>query len=101
MPHAAVYGSRRKRVVISRSLFTGTSSSIETLLRHLLTHNQRMISNETKLLSKKHIRFTDTIENNQKGHPLKNQSFVSSDKSVTITGRYMKETYLFKQFVDC
>ena len=86
----SAYGSEGKRGVINRSVFSVVLSSNDTLLHYLRTHRKLIISNVTKLLSKKHMHFIDDIDNNQKGYPMKNQRFGSSNKFVTVIGLYVK-----------
>ena len=59
-----------------------------------------MIPMFTKMLTTKYKRFTDALDNNQKGFSKKIQGFGSSNTFIKVTGRYLKENFLFEELVS-
>ena len=82
----ANYGRGIGEIVNRRATYLGASATTQTFLRTVKPFGDSMLKNVAKCLSKVH-KTVWTLDNNQRGHPLKYQRYGSSNNFVKVTGR--------------
>ena len=89
------YGRGLGGMVNRQSTYLGESSTMQSFLRPIKTHVDTMLSNVSNRLSQLQ-KIVYTLNNNQKGHPRKFQSFGSSNRFVKVTGRTVRKCLLYE-----
>ena len=94
----ANYGRGSGDMVSRRATYLGASSTIRSFLRFVKPHATDMLDNVQKRLSQLQ-KTVWTLDNNQKGHPMKFQRYGSSNCFAKVTGRTVRNAILCNEDV--
>ena len=89
---ASEYGRGATSYKNSSGIYFGTSVSRSTLFNKLDPLSASMNARVKALLQKKNV-FVATLDNNQKGYPIKNPRYGMNNKFVKVTGRTFYDVY--------
>jgi len=87
---AALYSKGCGDNVQKRFTYSGTSSTVQTFLRHVRPYGDNMLQSAATALYNSNFTVA-TLDNNQKGNPLKFQRYGSSNTFVKVTARYFRD----------